>query len=1159
VPPTSDDLAVLDQLAEDFVGRLRRGERPPIQTYSEKNPKLAADIERLFPTLVAMERMGSSTEPTPPARQPADVPQRIGGYRIIRLIGEGGMGLVYEAVEESLGRHVALKVLPSHARLTERFRERFTREARAAARLHHPHIVPVFNVGEDRGTQFYAMQFIRGRALDTILGPRTGLAAASETVSVAPDRKPAKSTQTITHERTAPEKGPAHYRWVAEIGTQVADALAFAHEEGVIHRDVKPSNLLLDDNGAVWVTDFGLAKTTEADGLTAPGDIVGTLRYMAPERFSGWSDARSDVYGLGATLFELLTGRAMFDDPDRGKLIHAILQSDPPRPRKLNRNIPRDLETIVLKATAREPGHRYASAQALAEDLRRFLGSLPIHARRHTWAGYAWRLCRRKPLAAAMAATLALTLLVLLVGSLIVNLRLDDQNRQIVDTQMALGVQLAETNAARGREAEAHIEARRQLMRAFRREAEAARWSRRPGSRGEALEAVRQLMQMAPEFPLSAEETQDLRNLVIATSAQLDFVPEPTDGPPLPAPSVFAPDLGHYAVRANRSDASVRIYEYPSGREVARLKAVDDTSGYHFTPDGSYLIVRDGRRRASVAPHTLVVWRWAENRIIAEIPGSFDRKPWAVSPDSRELVVADGKMLVFYSLSDGTKLRSVDFGKQFVVLDYDSEGQRLAAVPLGFNYIEVRAVTDGMVLQRLIPPAKAGNLGGIGWSANGRLIAAGFGNYRAYAWHVENGQLASDLIGHQAEATGCFFDPNDQWVAANGWDNKTHFWNPVTGGHLMTLPGQTITAISSDGQRIGYQDQHAAGVWSVTVPRELRTLHGHVGSKGPWQASFGVDGQILATSSTDAIRFWETRTGRALGELRPPGGALTTLFTPDGKYLFAVGHEHCTRWPTRHDAEMNALVIGRPEALLTTVQGGSTERRASLSADGQRASMNNQFLGRVFVFPLEDPALWRSYGPIGNLANAHLSADGRWVIGTTWPTPGARVWDTLTHQLVKEFRLQKPVGVAFSPDGEHVVLGSVVKGEVWKVGTWEHVRDIPPTSFGPAISHPQYSPDGRILAVCRSSSRHIHLLDARTFEEFARLEAPDQQPIHSLAFGPDGSRLVAACGTRVVQMWDLRAIRERLAALGLDWDQPAYPPEAAVERPLRLVVEGDGK
>src|SRR5262245_46354691 len=418
----------------------------------------------------------------------------------------------------------------------------------------------------------------------------------------------------------------------------------------------------------------------------------------------------------------------------------------------------------------------------------------------------------------------------------------------------------------------------------------------------------------------------------------------------------------------------------------------------------------------NVAPHTLVVWHWARDRVVADIPGVFDRKPWAVSPNARELVVADpGGTLTFYSLLDGAKLRTIDIGKQLVVLDYDPDGRKLATVSAASNRIEIRSVADGK-LQRTLTPPTTSMLGGLAWSANGRLIAAGFGNYRAYTWHVENGQLASDLIGHQAEATGCFFDPNDQWVAANGWDNKTHFWNPVTGGHLMTLPGQTITAISGDGQRIGYQDPHAAGVWSVTVPRELKTLHGHVGSKGPWQASFGIDGQILATSSPDAIRFWETRTGRALGELRPPGGALTTLFTPDSKFLFAVGHEHCTRWPTRHDAEMNALVIGRPEALLTTVQGGSTERRASLSADGNRAAMNNQNLGRVFVFPLQDPALWRSYGPMGNLANAHLSPDGRWVIGVTWPTPIARVWDTLTHQTVKEFRLQKPVGVAFSPD-----------------------------------------------------------------------------------------------------------------------------------------------
>src|SRR5262249_28725733 len=194
---------------------------------------------------------------------------------------------------------------------------------------------------------------------------------------------------------------------VARVGIQVAEALAYAHAQGILHRDIKPSNLLLDAKGTVWVTDFGLAKAEESEGLTQTGDIVGTLRYMAPERFDGRSDPRSDVYGLGATLYELLTLHPPFREPNRVKLIEQVLHESPTPPRQLDRRIPRDLETVVLKAMAREPGQRYTTADQLAEDLRRFTADRPILARRPGAAERAWRWCKRNPVMAALVAAVA--------------------------------------------------------------------------------------------------------------------------------------------------------------------------------------------------------------------------------------------------------------------------------------------------------------------------------------------------------------------------------------------------------------------------------------------------------------------------------------------------------------------------------------------------------------------------------------------------------------------------------------------------------------------------------------------------------------------------------------------------------------------------------
>ncbi len=211
---------------------------------------------------------------------------------------------------------------------------------------------------------------------------------------------------------------------MARIGVQVADALAYAHRQGILHRDVKPSNLLLDLQGTVWVTDFGLAKAEGTDELTHTGDIVGTIRFMAPERFEGKSLPQSDVYGLGLTLYEMLTLRPAFDDTNKGRLIDRVLHEPPRPPCKLDPRVPRDLETIVLKCLAKDPRERYATAEALAEDLRRFLADRPIHARRATAAEQAWRWCRRNPWLAGLSAAVLLLLLVLAVGSSVFALRL---------------------------------------------------------------------------------------------------------------------------------------------------------------------------------------------------------------------------------------------------------------------------------------------------------------------------------------------------------------------------------------------------------------------------------------------------------------------------------------------------------------------------------------------------------------------------------------------------------------------------------------------------------------------------------------------------------------------------------------------------------------
>jgi serine/threonine protein kinase/Flp pilus assembly protein TadD len=490
VTATSEREAVLCELILLEVHyRRRAGQNPACAEYQDRFPALEAAwlIEALTPQpgLAVDEVQGYTRRVTsepgeePVARLPqtarpaglravepppnagsGELPEQLGDYRILREIGRGGMGVVYEAMQESLGRHVALKVLPFHSLLAPTHRERFQREARAAARLHHSNIVPVFGVGVHHGLHYYAMQYIEGQGLDRVLrelrrlrggksGPLDGqhsLAAhvAASLVGGLPSHQPRQAQTSIPGgatrvssaspppgvKATAEDgpRGPAsagqtnlasgtdaqYFDGVARVGVQVAEALAYAHRQGILHRDIKPSNLLLDTAGTVWVTDFGLAKAEDSRELTSTGDIVGTVRYMPPERFAGQADARSDVYSMGLTLYELLTLRPAFEDSDPARLMLRVRSEAPLPPRQVEPHVPRDLETVVLKAMAKERRDRYATAELLAEDLRRFLADRPVLARRTSPIEQAWRWSRRNP---AWTALIAMVVVLLVGGS----------------------------------------------------------------------------------------------------------------------------------------------------------------------------------------------------------------------------------------------------------------------------------------------------------------------------------------------------------------------------------------------------------------------------------------------------------------------------------------------------------------------------------------------------------------------------------------------------------------------------------------------------------------------------------------------------------------------------------------------------------------------
>jgi serine/threonine protein kinase len=396
---------VLGQVADEFTERLNRGEQPSIEEYVNRHPEIADQLQKMLEMARRLHRTNTEikfSNDDPNLRQP------LGDFQLICRIGKGGMGVVYLAEQISMNRrHVAVKLLPkSIEAMDSRHLERFKNEAHAAGRLNHENIVPVYSVGCERGQHYYAMQYINGLSLADVIKRLRGLAeeraanpdptgpysSAGQDSAPAPDTLPLASLTTA--ESTRSEK---YFDIVARLGLQAARGLAHAHQHSVWHRDIKPANLLVDARDNLWITDFGLAQIRDVN-LTIPGQLVGTLRYMSPEQTLAKRvplDERTDVYSLGATLYELLTLEPAFNGVEREEIIRQIMFDDPVPPRKKNRRAPRDLETIVMTALARSPDHRYPSAREMAEDLQRFLDRDPIKARPEGWLRWLWRKTRR--------------------------------------------------------------------------------------------------------------------------------------------------------------------------------------------------------------------------------------------------------------------------------------------------------------------------------------------------------------------------------------------------------------------------------------------------------------------------------------------------------------------------------------------------------------------------------------------------------------------------------------------------------------------------------------------------------------------------------------------------------------------------------------------
>jgi serine/threonine protein kinase/WD40 repeat protein len=1195
---------LLDQLADEFAARYRRGERPSLKEYVDKYPDLAGDIREVFPAMVEIEQAEQDRrEPPERPASPTPLPRQVGDYRILREVGRGGMGAVYEAEQQSLGRRVALKVLPLPVANDGKALERFRREARAAAKLHHTNIVPVFEVGQDGAVCFYAMQFIQGQGIDQVIEelrrlrrdlsgsrgsqpctPSQGTSPGADAPGL-PVEQAARSLLTgrfTTKDRTrsygalvpvspspraeggeAKEEGcpfssraeadtsssavlpgetqlssveldHRHYSYsVARIGHQTATALAYAHARGIVHRDIKPSNLLLDASGVVWVTDFGLAKTDD-DGLTNPGDIVGTLRYMAPERFRGECDGRADVYALGLTLYELLLLRPAFSEHDRLRLIEQVKEQEPARPRSLDRRVPRDLEIIVLKAIRKDPRRRYQSADELVEDLRRFLAGEPIKARR-TGELERFRLwCRRQPAVAALTAVVLLLLLTVAVSSMALTVR--------------LGTALDQSEKDRDQLQRAEVDGKYKLWEAYLAQARASRMSRQPGQRFNSLRAIRQALAL----PVPPRRSRDeLRTEASAALCLPDLEPaKEWGGWPLGSEG-FAMDAAFERYARGDEHGNVSIGRIGDDRGLLSLPGVGPILGYRgleFSPDRRFLHqisqVKQGLRAR--------LWKLQGPRPVAVLDD--DHVAFAFRPDSRQLAAGytDGSIRL-YDLESGREVRRFSLGKS--VVESLLWNPRLPQIALGSGSAWRLLDVDNGKVQPEVPVP--GGISWADWHPEGRLLAVSGRDWRIYLYDTSSRRLVlPPLEGHKNGGVIARFNQAGDRLVSTDWNGLWRLWDVRTGQQLLTQPATGYWLHFSPDDRLLGSDVSGQKVrlFRFRGGEEFRTLvHYDKSGRGhymPWGIPvLDPKGRLLATGARDGVALVDIERGEEVALLKIPDNA-PLGFEPTGA-LLTGGPDGILRWPVADEPKKGRRRYGPPERLLRSgrlhFQGISADGQVVASPTGHGAVVLHRRDRRIVQL-----------GPQPDVRNCAVSPDGLWVAtGSHGPQkgPGVKVWEARSGKHVRDL----PAGVhgscRFSSDGKWLLTAGG-GCRLWAVGTWQEGPDLGGISLNASGA---FSSDSKLVAL-GDTPGVVRLVVVDTGKEIARLTAPEQTRLIPCCFTPDGAQLITAGPeTLALHIFNLRAIRGQLAELGVDWDALPLPPAAPAPRdPLHIrIAEGD--
>jgi WD40 repeat protein/tRNA A-37 threonylcarbamoyl transferase component Bud32 len=1068
LPPDSSPQAELEKVLADYMERLDRGEAIDRAQLLAHYPKFAAELQSYFGGADEVERLGQGGTPAPsepPVVVAESHSQCVGDYELLEQIGQGGMGVIYKARQRSLGRLVALKMIRTDRLASFADRLRFHSEAEAVASLDHPHIVPIYEVGAHNGQPYFSMKLIEGGSLAQRL---RGIAAE-------------------------PRAG-------AMLLAAVARAVHYAHQRGLLHRDLKPANILLDAHGSPHVSDFGLAKrlgpkTAEAS-LTAQGAIVGTPNYMAPEQAAakGGVSTATDVYSLGAILYEMLTGRPPFGADEPLEAIRQLLEQDPVPPRTLNRCVDRDLETACLKCLQKEPYQRYRSAEALADDLERWLRGEPIRARPVSRRERVVKWARRRPHLAALATLFVFALVAGFAGVCWQWRRAEGGFKKAADlaeaqrrTVYAQAIPLAYSQWLAGNAGAAD-----QMLRDT--DADLRGWEWHYLQR---LFRVRQLATfeghedsvLTVAFSLDGAHiaSGDARGVVKVwdrrTTREVLTLPSHTGAV---ATVAYSPDATCLA--SGGADGVVRVWDAGTGETLARFAAhAGGVTGLAFHPilPANAGQAAGGRRptwslastgKGKTSHGELRIWEAASGKALGGRSHEDLITAVAYSPDGKCLATADPHGNV--------------------------TGHDAATLEPVRTYFSYKRLTE-----QVFPWPNS-----VAFSADGIWVAAASPTGLVRVWDVATAQECfSTLTANDSAVSGvAFVGPDGRILAAPSADNTVHAWYTKSRKHAFCLRGHTravnAVAASPDGRYLasGSLDR-TVKLWDLSQRDDDLTLRWP--NLGVTSIAFHRDGARLASATEDrALRLWDVATGKAVLIMRNLPEAVDSLsISPDGGQLACAGADGTVRLRDATDGKDLAAFqghIGRVRAVAFRPDGAVV---ASAGADGTV---------RLWEVPAGRASLClNSAAPVHAVA---FSPDGG-LLAVAGDDGAVRVWDTAIGKeaLVIQDHGGPVYAVTFSLDGRYLATAGKDEGiRIWDARTGNRIRTL--RGHAGAVRGLAFDPSGRLASV--GDDRAVRIWDAAGHELLALWG--HTKALRAIAFSRDGHRLASAGDDGTIKVWD---------------------------------------